>query len=211
MRAPMSDAKSRPSAGARGATVMEIVVALAVMSLVMLAIFAAFKTALGSWRVTHQFTSEQQASRSLLEWLSRRIRLAGVGYTEAPGSPAVAIGGANRIVFRADTDGNGSAECHDIYLRDGVVYDRVGDASCASGTEQPLTPAREAGRLEVTSLTFSYYNASTVSPTHRLSVPLSDPDRYLVRRIEIIVGIRGQHPNQQPFMLSTQAVIRRDR
>ncbi len=206
--------RTRPAAlrmrGQRGMALVEIVVALTIFSLALLAIFAGFKSALVGWQVAQQFTSEQQGARAVLEWLSRRVRLVGVGYVESPGSPAIYYGGAGEIRFWADADGNGSAECRQIYLRGGVVYERTSTSDCTSGEEQPLTPVRDAGRLEVTSLTFNYYDASTVGDP-RLPVPLSLPDRYLVRRIEVVVGIRGLHPGQAPFVLSTQSVIRRYR
>jgi len=200
----------RRTRGRRGIALLEIVVALSVFSLALLAIFAAFKAAMVGWQVAQQVTSEQQGARALLDWLSRRVRLVGVGYIEAPGSPAINYGSDSEIRFWADADGNGTAECHQVYLRGGVVYDRTSTSSCTSGVERPLTSGLEAGRLEVTSLAFTYFDASTVGDP-RLQVPLSDPNRYLVRRIEIAVGFRGLRPGQAPFAMSTQSVIRRER
>jgi len=189
----------------RGFTLAEIIVALSLFAMVSLGMFAAFKSVFAGWQVAQQVTSEQQAARTLLEWLSRRVRLIGVDFDGA--GPAIAKAEGNEIRYWMST------QCHRIYLASGVVYEQQGPI-CGTGTPRPLTSDRDARPIWVTTLAFRYFNAATggLNPrTSEMPVPVLGDARYAIKRIEIAVGVRGVQATEPPFTMTTQAVMRAGR
>ena len=197
-----------------GISLLELLVALSVFALASLGIFAAFKSSLGGWQVSQQFASEQQNARALLELLSRQIRMIGAGYADIVTDPAIVPDrtGSSEIWFRSDMDGDGTVECRRVFLAGNVIYEQMNSSCVFTGTPpslcspscRPLTSGRDAGRLDVTNLTFRYFDAATEGVTS-LVTPLSTRDAYFTRRIELSVSIRGL---STPFTMTTQAVIR---
>jgi len=188
--------------GQRGNTLMEVLVGLSAFAVASLGIFAGFKASFTGWQVTQQFTSEQQSARATLEWVSRRIRMIGVGYTGT--APAVDTAQNNEIRYWV------GAECHRIYLAGGTIQQQTG-AVCGTGTSRPLASDRDANQLTVTSLTFRYFNAATGGGgpgTAEMPPPVPGDDRYLIKRIAIVVAVQG---TQGAFGLTTQATIRNGR
>ncbi|HLC05022.1 MAG TPA: prepilin-type N-terminal cleavage/methylation domain-containing protein [Anaerolineales bacterium] len=188
--------------GQRGNTLMEVLVGLSVFAAASLGIFAGFKASLTGWEVTQQFTSEQQSARATLEWVSRRVRMIGVGYTGT--APTVDTAQANEIRYWV------GAECYRIYLSAGTIQQQTG-AACGTGTSRPLASDRDAGQLTVTSLTFRYFNAATGGGgpgTAEMPAPVLGDDRYLIKRVEIGIAVQG---TQGAFGLATQATVRNGR
>lgn len=188
----------------RGAVLLDIVVALSVFVIAALGMFAAFKTAWAGWQITQQMVSEQQGARSLLDWVSRRIRMIGVDYADAVNPPVVSAR-TEELTFWA------AGRCHRIYLSGGVIYDQAG-SSCGTGTPRPVTSNWDAGRLVVTGLAFRYYNAATeggalIDPPAGTDA-IAPSDLGTIKRIQITVSIRGR---QAPLTMSTQAMIRNAR
>lgn len=201
VRSPRHAVSNQPRAAHRGIVLMEVLVALSVFAVASIAMFAAFKTAWGGWQVVQQMASEQQAARTVLDRVSRRIRMIGVDY--AGTDPPVVSARTGEITFWA------SGQCHRIYVSGGVVYHQAG-TSCGSGTARPVTPGWDARQLTVTRLAFRYFNAATEggAPIDPVGDTIAAADLPTIKRIEITVSIRG---NQAPFALSTQAVIRNGR
>ncbi len=193
----------------RGNTLLEVLVALSVFAVASLGIFAAFKTSLSGWQVTQQFTSEQQSARAVLEWLSRRIRMIGVGYTGV--EPVVDYAYANEIRYRV------GSECHRIYLLGGVIFHQTGPSTVpcgTTGTSRPLTSDRDAAQLTAQNLLFRYFNAATGGPddpgVSEMPTPVLGAGRDLIKRVEVEVTINGTQ-DPVPFTTSTQATIRNGR
>ena len=61
----------------RGYALYEVIIALALMGLVSLAVFAAFKAGNTAWATSEQFVAEQQNARTLLGAISRAVRMVG--------------------------------------------------------------------------------------------------------------------------------------
>lgn len=188
----------------RGNTLFEVTAALAVLGLVLLGLFAAYRTSLMGWQVTQVLAAEQHGARVVLEWLSRRVRMIGAGYTD-PINPPVVEAKTDELTFWV-TD----AECHRLYLSGGVVYDRIG-TTCAGGTARPLTSSWDGRPLQITALNFRYFDASTDTP--ELLPPagsdaLAATDLPYIRRIEIRITATGR---TIPFVVGTQVVIRNGR
>ncbi|MDR7455325.1 MAG: prepilin-type N-terminal cleavage/methylation domain-containing protein, partial [Armatimonadota bacterium] len=94
----------------RGATVLEVLVALSLFAVVALAGSYVFSATFRAWIAGRDLADEQQNARLVLEWMVRRIRLAGFNVT----STAEYFGeaAASSMAFLADVDGDGTPEWH---------------------------------------------------------------------------------------------------
>jgi Tfp pilus assembly protein PilW len=196
----------------QGYALYEVLVALSVLGLVSIGIFLAFKAGTTTWTTSQQFVAEQQNARILVYTIARGVRM--IGYQYTGGSSAVINGTASDLSFYADMDGDGSMECYRYYLSGGMVYEAVVQGSgCASSilnaTGQPITASLESKQLNVTSLTFTYYDADTQGGA-LLSAPLSSTNLFLVRRVDIAATVQGV-TSITPFTIDTQAVVRAGR
>jgi Tfp pilus assembly protein PilW len=189
-----------------------VLVALSLLGLVSLSVFAAFKAGTTTWTTSQQFVAEQQNARTLINTIARAVRM--IGYQFNGANSAVIAGSASDMSFYADMDGDGTMECYRFYLNNGVVYEAVVQgAACGSSITaaagQPITAQLESKALKVTSLTFQYYNAANQGGA-LLSAPLSSTDLYLVRRIDVATTVQGVS-SVTPFTVETQAVVRAGR
>ncbi len=196
----------------QGYALYEVLVALSLLGLVSLAVFAAFKAGTTIWTTSQQFVAEQQNARTLINTVARGVRM--IGYQYSGASSAVISGSASDVAFYADMDGDGTLECYHYYLSNGVVYEAVVQgATCASSilttAGQPITASLESKALTVKSLAFQYYNAANQGGA-LLSTPLSSSDLYLVRRIDVAATVQGV-ASVTPFTVDTQAVVRAGR
>jgi Tfp pilus assembly protein PilW len=186
----------------RGITLMDLLVGLSLMAVAAGGIFAGFKGSLKAWTIAQQYAGEQHNARMVLDWATRRLRMAG---KEFPGT-AIAVADADDIVFFADTNDNGNAECHRLYLNspERVVYSYVGEvASCTTQAGQPMSANVEAQTLAVTTLSLQYFDGSGNLLT---PLPLTQAQRTLVRRVELTIAANGLQ-FLPPFTLSTQVFI----
>src|SRR5205807_2635097 len=83
-----------------GPALHEVLIALVLMGLVSLAVFAAFKAGDTAWATSVQFVAEQQNARMLLNTVSRAVRM--VGYQYTGGNPPVIDGQSSSLAFYAD-------------------------------------------------------------------------------------------------------------
>ena len=196
----------------QGTALYEVLVAMSILGLVAIGIFLAFKAGTTTWTTSQQFVAEQQNARTLITSIARGVRM--IGYQYTGGSAAVINGTASDLSFYADMDGDGTMECYRYYLNGGTVYEAVVQgSSCASSilsaAGQPITATLESKRMKVTSLTFTYYDASNLGGA-LLTAPLSSSDLFLVRRIDVAATVQGV-ASITPFAIETQAVVRAGR
>jgi hypothetical protein len=186
----------------RGITLMDLLVGLSLMAVSAGGVFAGFKGSLKAWTIAQQYAGEQHNARMVLDWGTRRLRMAGKDYPSTP----IAVADAANIVFFADTNGNGNAECHRLYLNaaERVVYSYVGEvASCTTQAGEPMSANVEAQTLAVTSLSLQYFDGSGNLLT---PLPLTQAQRTLIRRVELTIAANGLQ-FLPPFTLSTQVFI----
>lgn len=204
------DPRSLPNT--RGAVLMDVLVGLTILSLAAGGIFAGLKGSLRAWTTAQQLVGEQHNARLVLDWVARRLRAAGNGYSGAPFLRAE----AGNIVFVGDTDGNGQVECHRLYLNatQGVVYAARLEplpgflSQCESAVGDPLTASIEARSLAVTGLILRYFDDSAGGGVE-YAPPVTDAlSRSRIRRVQITIRARGL---QSPDVLemSTDVVTRR--
>ncbi len=170
--------------GEHGFTVLELLVGLALFGLVALAGSAVFSATFRGWTSGRDLADEQQNARVVLEWMTRRIRMA--GYNTPVGTTAFFTeADATSLTFLADIDGDGTAELHRFCLEptQGVVREEVGtvSAGCTTSTGIPIT-SRGIRPPRIVSLQFTYIDGreNTLTP-----LPLDAASRALMSRVRI--------------------------
>ena len=68
-----------------GLTLVELLVALVVLGVILGAMFAATKAMVHAWATGQHRVGVQQNGRNAIEWVTRRIRTAGVGWNVTNG------------------------------------------------------------------------------------------------------------------------------
>lgn len=144
--------------GRKGLTIIEVLIGLALLGVVSLTVSAVFSAAFRGLTTGRSFSEEQRSGRFLLEWMTRRLRVAGFG---APAGTVEFItqGAETAVAFRGDIAGSGWLErrfCLDTST--GVVREQKGAevsyAACTAGA--PITPMG-VQPLRVVRLRFCYY------------------------------------------------------
>lgn len=174
--------------GQRGFTVLELLVGLALFGLVALVSTAVFSTTFRGWTSGRDLADEQQNARMVLEWMTRRIRMAGYN-TPFGTTEFFSQADAASLTFLADIDGDGSAEFHRFCVdtTQGVVREEVGtvSASCTSSTGNPIT-SRGIRPPRIVGLQFAYFDGREADGMGNLLSPLPlSADRTLVARVRI--------------------------
>ncbi len=175
---------TRSLRGREGFTVLELLVGLALFGLVALAGSAVFSATFRGWTSGRDLADEQQNARVVLEWMTRRIRMA--GYNTPVGTTAFFTeADATSLAFLADIDGDGTAELHRFCLEStqGVVREEVGTVStgCTTSTGTPIT-SRGIRPPRIVSLQFAYFDGREIPLT---PLPLSGANRALMSRVHI--------------------------
>lgn len=175
------------SGSERGMTLVEVLAALAVGSLVMATIYLAMGTAIRSRLLVESTVHNQQHGRLVIQWVADRLRQAGYAVSPASAIPRcrdaiVAEDGAltptpTRLYFNTDLDGVGFGNpTQTIGFRLGtetvggtsvnVVQESVTD--CTDGALERVASLTDPTSVAIASLTFEYYNSSgavVVNPT----------------------------------------------
>ena len=176
-----------PRRQAQGFTVLELLMALSLLAVMLLVAFTVFSGPFRAWLSGRKLADEQHNARLVLEWTTRRLRMAGWGVpvgTEEYFTQAA----TDSVTFLANIDGMGGAEPHRFCIDadGGVVREQIGatvTASCATGA--PLT-SRGVRPLKVVLLQFAYFNGrqEPLSP-----LPLTQDQRPGVAWVRIVLGL----------------------
>jgi prepilin-type N-terminal cleavage/methylation domain-containing protein len=200
-----------PSRGERGLSILEVLVSLTLFGIVMTATAAGFVAPYRAWVSGRNMINEQQNARVVLEWMSRRLRLAGLN-TAAGTSEFFTSAEQTAVAFRADIDRNGSAEEHRFCLdtATGIVREQIGAAvsmTCTAGA--PLTTPGDGRPLRVLLLDFEYYDGQERPLT---PLPLPASQRPLVARVRIVLGLdsnlSGTYEAANDLTLTMDASVR---
>ncbi|MDI6773552.1 MAG: prepilin-type N-terminal cleavage/methylation domain-containing protein [bacterium] len=173
--------------GERGMTLVEVLAALAIGSLVVATIYLALGTAIRARLLVESTVHNQQHGRLVIQWVADRLRQAGYAVSPASTIPRcrdaiVAEDGAltptaTRLYFNTDLDGLGVGNpTQTIGFRLGtetvggnavnVVQESVTD--CAGGASERVASVTDPTSVAIDSLTFEYYDSSgavVVNPT----------------------------------------------
>ncbi len=144
-----------------GLTLVELLLAMVVLAVALGGLFTASGAMTRTWAVGQHRVSVQQAGRASLDWMVRRIRLAGQGYERqwVGCLPFYKVASAAQFAFLADILPGGVCGPFERleYTREG---DRIVERLVGSGqtVQRALTPAEEVGAVTVTELNFCYYD-----------------------------------------------------
>lgn len=193
----------------RAFTVLEVLVALSLFGVVLLTGFAAFNASYRGLVAGKEMADEHQNARLVLEWITRRIRLAGIG--APPGTTAFFSEAApSALAFVADADADGVLEWRRYCLDAGAgaVREEVREPAptplpFAGGacSGDPIT-SQGLHALRVSALQFSYFNGQEAA-TGALSQ---------IRRVRIVLGLdsnrSGAYESAQDVTFTMDAVLR---
>jgi type IV pilus assembly protein PilW len=183
-----------PHGSNRGFSLLELMVAMAVVSILLAGIYAAYITQLRSY-MTQQMTLEmQQNLRVAMQIMARDIRMAGFDPTRSANAGVITML-ANTFRFSADKDQSGVATDSDEDItyainnngslgRQTIVYDPVTNTTTSSG----LQPVAE----NIDALNFVYLDANGVITSNPTAVA------------SVQVTIVGRSSKTLPVMLNRQ-------
>jgi len=189
----------------RGLTLVELLVALGLLGVVAVCSGAALVAVSETWHQARTLADEQQNARLVVEWMIRRLRLAGLG---AVGS-AFQEAAVEAVAFDADLTSQPGPERHRFCLDrdDGIVREQIGDdVSTACNRGGPLN----GPRTPVVYLTFTYFDRAN---RRLVPLPLGAGERAQVARVRFLLVFdrnrSGRYEPGQDLDLTGEAVIRK--
>jgi len=191
----------------RGVTLVELIVAVFIFSLIYLAVTAFQKNVWTfSMNINDTLLGQQEAKQSL-KTMIKEIRIASAG---GDGSYAISETGTSSMTFYSDIDGNGSKEKVRYYLATTTLKKQVTKAS-----GNPLTyPVANAITTELahsvinssTTPIFYYYASTYAGTTSSLTSPF---DVTAVRLVKVTLTIeKDPRNNPAPMTISSQVEMR---
>jgi type IV pilus assembly protein PilW len=209
---PKEKNKRRTAGGVqeRGFTLVEILVAMSVMTIVTGAIYGVFFSSNRSYRTQERVVDAQQKVRMGIDFMMRDIRMAGYD-PKGNATDAVEGGGAGiksatatQIRFASDMDMDGTIEEAN---RERVTYTYDADTNevlqilyegTGSESEQTLMD-------DVSALSFGYLDKDGT-----VAVPVDAANLANIRTVVVVITCRGQDAQGNPFTrtLNARAICR---
>ena len=181
-----------PRLPAAGFTLVEVEVSTLLMLIVSATIFATYRFQMFVLKAQEVQLDAQQSARSMMDLMSREIRLAGYDPTCAKSFAGIADAGPQRLQVQFDSNADGA-----IGAGESVLY--AYDASLqqisrtAGGAATPLVSS-----LLANALTFSYYDPSGALLAPTGSPPaLTATQRDMVRRVKVLLHVQRANPDPQ--------------
>lgn len=191
-----------------GTTILEVLVAFSLFGVVTLTAFAVFSTSFKGMLAGRGFADEHQNTRLVLEWMTRRLRLAGLGVSP---SEVFTEGTATSVAFQYDSDRDGTAEVHRFCWdsSEGAIREEVGSIStgCGPSSGAPVS-SRGLRPVKVVLADFRYFRGDEVE----LARPLNAATLPQVKRLRIILGADSNRTStyevSQDFTITMDTVLR---
>lgn len=199
----------------RGLTLTELLITLSLIGLVASGLFASMRAMSISWATGQHRIGVTQHGRNAMEWMARRVRLAGQG---TPGSTAIYVAAeAARLGFWADViPGSGASGSNPMdYILYEVSGGRLIETITAGATTsvRKLTAAEEVGIITVTSVNFCYYDifntlldqtATTAADgTWTCAGAVSSNNLGNIYKVKIRLALTSGRPGEAPLVLNT--------
>lgn len=165
-----------PRHNERGTTLIEVLAALTIGTLLVSTIYLAIGTAVRSRLLVNSTLQNQQHGRIIVQWLGDRIRQAGysVNYTSALPrcrdalvvEDATLLPTATRLYFNTDVAADGTTETIGYQIGTelvggspvNIVEESV--ANCTVGAATQTASVTDPTSVAIQSLTFTYYNSA---------------------------------------------------
>jgi prepilin-type N-terminal cleavage/methylation domain-containing protein len=190
-----------------GMTLVEIVVAMSIMVVVMIAVVAFEYNVLDYNRYSQVTLSNVQDATNILKYMSRELRTMS---PSANGSYPILSAATSSITFYSDIEGNGTKEQIRYYLSSTTLYRGVTEPS---GSPQTYNLSNESTSIIVTgvrnatsSALFEYFNSSYSGSGLPLTYPMAISS---IRLVKINITIDSD-PRRSPVPItySTQVSLR---
>ncbi|MCL6552840.1 MAG: prepilin-type N-terminal cleavage/methylation domain-containing protein [Firmicutes bacterium] len=194
-----------------GYTILEVLIALSLLGVLLLASFSLFNTAFQGMLAGKDLQDTNQNARLVLEWMARRVRMAGFGLS-ANETELFVEAAQDAVTFRTDRDGDGTPEYHRFCRANGtvLVVDGAGARPTGPCSGDPLS-SRGLRAVTVTDLSFTYFDdGNTMLPYDALST--SATTRARIRRVRIELDVaRAPGTSGTPLSFTMDAVVRKYR
>jgi type II secretory pathway component PulJ len=185
-----------------GTTLAEVIVSAAIMALIIGSMSALVGAAVRGKMITAVRSADTETARATLEWMSERMRNAGLNVLPAsqpqlrcqdmvvaqdaalrPSAGSVYVSGE---ILNSDTTAGNEVVTIGYRLQGGAVME---DRSTCSGGWAPVSSAVTDPRVTVTALTFAYFARNG----DQIAVPTTDIDEIRsIRSIRIALTVQGQ-------------------
>ncbi len=190
----------------QGFTLLEILIASAVFTIVLFAIYGMFVTNQTTYDRGVNKVEIQQNARVAMEAIAREIRMAGYDPSDAINllpSTAIEIANANDIRFIADVTGDAVSDQVRHWLAGNQVMRDISSWNAGTGTWDP--PGSGELAASVSTLTFQYFDANDVG----IPAPVAVGSLTDIRRITIGITAQGTAAGiQETFPLTIDVRVR---
>jgi len=191
----------------RGFTLVEMVMVLAISTIVLAAMYSVFMIANKNFTTQNAAANVQQNLRSAIGLMARDIRLAGLDPSDSDNF-GIAYAAQTKIRFTMDSIDSGSGDFNGIVDEanfEEITYEFQGNQVMQTLYETvTTTPPADAAALirNITNLNFAYYDAASTNLIDAGLSPPRVPDDKLadIRTVEIVVT--HQEPAGRDEMVS---------
>lgn len=169
----------------RGSTLIEVVAAMTIGTLLMSTVYLAVGTAIRSRLLVNSTIRNQQHGRLIVQWLGDRVRQAGYAVNTSSALPrcrdaivvedAAYTPTATRLYFNTDVAVDGTPETIGYSVGTEVVNGSPVNiveqsvANCTTGATTQTSSVTDPTSIAILSLTFTYYNAAGAVVTDLVS------------------------------------------
>ena len=190
----------------KGFTLVELLVAMVVASLVMAAIYTAYRSQAQAHRTQQLVVQMQQNMRAALYLLEREIRMAGYSITDPPapagfvqnflslGSPHDGSGAAtdaNNIAFTVDSNDSGTIDAAAANAGFEIIAYRLNAANNTLERWDGSSGNWQVAADQITNLTFTYHREDD-SP---IPFPIQAVDLPDIRSVEVAITATSRDRN----------------
>jgi type IV pilus assembly protein PilW len=181
---------SRRWAPAPGFTLVEVLVAMVLILMLTGTIFTAYRYQMFAIKGQETQLDVQEAARSLIDLLTREVRLAGYDPTCAKSFAAIANAQPQSLQLQFDSSEDGAIGSGENIT---YAYDAtLGEIQRTAGG----TPIALFSDLPASALAFTYYDGSGAVLTPSGSpAALTAAQRTAIRRVRVAVSIQRPHPD----------------
>ena len=182
----------------KGFTLIELMVAMVVASIVMAAIYSVYRSQIQAHRTQQIVVQMQQNMRAALYLLEREIRMAGYSVTDPPaaagfvqnfsglGAPHDGSGAAtdaNNIAFTVDSNNSGAIEAAAAIAGFEIIAYRLNAAANTLERWDGSTGDWQVAAEQITNLSFTYHREDD----SQISFPLAAADLADIRSVEVTI------------------------
>jgi len=190
----------------KGFTLIELLIAMVVASIIMAAIYTAYRSQAQAHRTQQLVVQMQQNMRAALYLLEREIRMAGYSITDPPapvgfvqnfmglGSPHDGSGAttnANNIAFTVDSNDSGTIDAAAANAGFEIIAYRLNAANDTLQRWDGSNGSWQVAADQITNLTFTYHREDD----SQIPFPIQAADMQDIRSVEVAITATSRDRN----------------